>query len=279
MKLPKACVIGWPIGHSRSPLIHRYWLQRYSIAGSYEKLEIAPERLRDFLTGLPRSDFVGCNVTIPHKEAAFGIVRVSDELTRRLGVVNTIYVRDNTVFGASTDGSGFLESLLHSYPGFSPEGKHFTILGAGGAARAITGTLVMNGAAAIRVFNRTPEKAQNLARDFGPKVISMEWSRRADVIAETDALVNTSALGMAGQLPLEISLTRLPPAAIVADIVYVPLETSLIKAAKERGNRTVPGLGMLLYQAVPGFELWFGRRPEVTRELYDLVAADIEGAG
>ena len=278
MRAPSACVIGWPIKHSRSPLIHTYWLKHYGIAGAYEKKEVPPDRLRSFLRGLPESAYAGCNVTLPHKEAAFQTVKVTDETTKRLGVVNTVFLRDGEVCGLSTDGEGFVQSLVHGCPGFSPAGKHFTILGAGGAARAIAGTLVECGAAELAIVNRTADRSEILRRDFGKTVQVIGWARRSEIIAETDVLVNTTSLGMKGQPGLEIDLKRLPAHALVTDIVYTPLETELLKSARRRGNVTVAGLGMLLYQAVPGFELWFGKRPEVTQDLFDLIAADIEGA-
>jgi shikimate dehydrogenase len=275
MTVPKACVIGWPVGHSRSPLIHGYWLERYAIAGAYEKLEIPPSGLENFLRGLPDSAYLGCNVTLPHKEGAFRTVKVTDDTTRKLGVVNTVYLHEGEVFGISTDGLGFVQSLLTNAPGFTPHGKHFTILGAGGAARAIVGTLIDFGAETVVVLNRTPEKAETLRLQFGVKVRNLDWRIRSEVLDGTDVLVNTTSLGMKGQPPLEIDLGRLRRDALVADIVYIPLETALLKQARDQGNRVIRGLNMLLYQAVPGFELWFGRKPEVTRELYDLVAADI----
>ncbi len=274
---PAACVIGWPIRHSRSPLIHGYWLKRYGIAGNYGKKEVTPDELRGFLLHLPEQGYVGCNVTMPHKEQTFAAVKVTDDLTRRLGVVNTVFLRKGEVCGISTDGEGFVQNLTHGCPGFSPAGKHFTILGAGGAARAIAGTLKACDAGKLAILNRTPERAEILRRDFGNTVEIVDWSKREDIIANTDVLVNATSLGMKGQPPLAIDLSRLSRDALVTDIVYTPLETPLIVAARAQGNRAVPGLGMLLYQAVPGFELWFGRRPEVTRELHDLIAADIEG--
>jgi shikimate dehydrogenase len=275
MTAPRACVIGWPIKHSRSPLIHGYWLKLYGIEGAYEKREVTPAELPTFLENLPQGPYVGCNVTLPHKEAAFAAVCVTDEVTRRLGVVNTVFIRDGIVSGISTDGEGFIQNLLSNSPGFAVKGRHFTILGAGGSARAIVGTLAAMGAGRINVVNRTPERSEILRRDFGTTVMVVDWARREDILGETDVLVNTTSLGMTGQPQLEIALDRLPAHAIVTDIVYIPLETELIRRARMRGYHVVPGLGMLLYQAVPGFELWFGRRPEVTPELYDLVAADI----
>jgi shikimate dehydrogenase len=275
MTPPKACVIGWPIKHSRSPLIHGYWLKRYGIEGTYEKHEVTPEALKGFLQGLPKSQYVGCNVTLPHKEAAFAAVQVTDEMTLRLGVVNTVFIRNGIVSGISTDGEGFIQNLRSNCPGLEVTGRHFTILGAGGSARAVVGTLSSMGAGRINVVNRTPERSDILRRDFGNTVQVVDWTKREDILSETDILVNTTSLGMSGQPPLDIGLDRLPPGAVVTDIVYIPLETELIRKAKAQGYLTVSGLGMLLYQAVPGFELWFGQRPDVTRELYDLIAADI----
>jgi shikimate dehydrogenase len=271
-----ACVIGWPVGHSRSPLIHGYWLKHYGIAGTYDKREVAPEQLEQFLADLPAAGLVGCNVTLPHKEATFRLVRVADELTLRLGVVNTVYLDNGLVSGLSTDGEGFVANLQATAPHFSIADSHVTLLGAGGAARAIAGALLAAGAAEIAVVNRAIERCELLRRDFGARIIPLHWSRRTDVIAGTGLLVNTTSLGMKGQPDLDIDLRRLPPEALVSDIVYVPLETSLLRNARQRGNLVIPGLGMLLHQAVRGFELWFGRRPEVTATLHDLVAADIE---
>jgi shikimate dehydrogenase len=276
MTVPRACVIGRPIRHSRSPIIHGYWLKHYGLAGSYVREAVAPENLRDFLLGLSARGFVGCNVTIPHKEAAFEMVAVDDEATRRLKVVNTLYLSEGRLEGISTDGQGFIGSLRHSLPDWSPQNKRAVMLGAGGAARAIAGALIDCGIAELAIVNRSRERAEKLRDDFGAAVVVLDWIAAPDAMQDADLLVNTTSLGMAGQPELGLSLERLPASAIVTDIVYTPLQTGLLKAAQLRGHRTVPGLGMLLHQAVPGFARWFGATPEVTPELYRLVAADIE---
>ena len=272
----KACVIGWPISHSRSPLIHSYWLKRYGIDGAYERRAVPPDGLSNFLNTLTAQGYAGCNVTLPHKEGAFRSVRIADQATSRLGVVNTVFLRDGETWGTSTDGEGFLANLASHIPDWRPKGCTTIVLGAGGAARAIVGALLDAGSGRLVVANRTLARADELRRDFGPSVEPRDWSDLGNLVEAADLLVNTTSLGMAGQPSLTIDLSRLPKAAIVADIVYTPMETDLLTRARSRGNRVVPGLGMLLHQAVRGFELWFGRRPEVTTELHDLVAHDID---
>ena len=215
-------------------------------------------------------------MTLPHKEAAFAAVRIADHGTKRLGVVNTIFIRDNITWGTSTDGEGFLANLKAASPSWSAHGRRALVLGAGGAAHAIIGALLDNEVSEIVVVNRSRRRAEALRDHFRGPIRVVPWSEIADALPGVDLLVNSTSLGMTGQPPLEIDLTELPQNAFVSDVVYTPLETSLIRSARARGNPVAPGLGMLLYQAVPGFELWFGVRPEVTRELYDLVAADIE---
>jgi shikimate dehydrogenase len=276
MNPPKACVIGWPIGHSRSPIIHGHWLETYGIAGRYERMPLEPRNLATFLRDLGREGFAGCNITIPHKEAAFGLVEIADSETARLGVVNTVYFDGGRLMGTSTDGEGFLASVQAGSPGWSAAGKTVLMLGAGGAARAIAGTLVARGAESVIVVNRSLENAERLRAAFGPAVKPVSLPEAANHLPRTDLLVNASSLGMTGQPPLDVDLSPLRETAIVADIVYAPLETPLIIAARKRGLVAVPGLGMLLHQAVRGFELWFGKRPAVTDDLYDLVARDID---
>lgn len=272
----KACVIGWPISHSRSPLIHGYWLKRYGIAGSYERLPVRPEELPAFFSGLITSGFAGCNITLPHKEAAFRAVRTADAATARLGVVNTVFTRDGELWGTSTDGEGFLASLAAGHPSWRAAGQSVVILGAGGATRALVGALLDAGAGRLLIANRTRAKAEELKRDFGCRVEPHDWTEASDLLRHADLVINTTSLGMTGQPALAVDLGKLPNTTLVTDIVYTPLETDLLKRAKARGNPIVPGLGMLLHQAVRGFELWFGTRPEVTGDLYDLVARDIE---
>ncbi|QIG48208.1 shikimate dehydrogenase [Nordella sp. HKS 07] len=272
----KACVIGWPISHSRSPLIHGYWLKRYGIAGSYERLPVKPEELSAFFSSLMANGLAGCNVTLPHKEAAFRAVRTADAATARLSVVNTVFARDGELWGTSTDGEGFLASLAAGHPGWRAAGQSVVILGAGGATRALVGALLDAGAGRIFIANRTRAKAEELKRDFGCRAEPHDWAEASDLLRHADLVINTTSLGMTGQPALEIDLGNLPNTALVTDIVYTPLETDLLKRAEARGNPIVPGLGMLLHQAVRGFELWFGTRPEVTDDLYDLVARDID---
>lgn len=272
----RACVIGWPISHSRSPLIHGYWLKRHGLDGSYERVPVEPERLAGFISELGENGYRGCNVTIPHKETVFRLVTPADETTRRLGAVNTVYVRDGITLGTNTDGEGFINSLKASIPALELKGGRAVVLGAGGSALSIVNALLENGSTEVCVVNRSAERARQLRERFGPRVVPEDWQRRNDVIAECSLLVNTTSLGMKGEPPLDIALARLPAAALVSDIVYTPLRTGLLNAAAAQGNPVVEGLGMLLHQAVRGFELWFGKRPAVTPELRDLVARDIE---
>ena len=272
----KACVIGWPIAHSRSPLIHGYWLKTYGIAGSYTRLPVEPQNLRAFIEGLRVNGFAGCNVTMPHKEEVFRLVTVADEQTRRLGSLNTVYMENGTLYGTSTDGLGFLANLKSAVPALDLRNRKVVVLGAGGSAAAIAGNLLAEGIAELCIVNRSLPRAQAIADRFGSGIRPVTWDRRAVELAEASLLINTTSLGMTGQAPLDISLAALPSDAVVADIVYTPLVTDLLTAAQAAGHPIVTGLGMLLHQAVPGFEKWFGRRPVVTRELYDLTARDID---
>ncbi len=272
----RACVIGWPISHSRSPLIHGYWLKRYDIDGAYERVPVKPEDVPGFFATLRASGFMGCNVTLPHKEAAFRAVRIADEATLRLGAVNTVFEREGALWGTNTDGEGFVASVASGHPGWTAKDKTAVILGAGGATRAIVGALADRGARRILIANRTRARAEEVQRDFGPHIEPHDWAQVPQILEGADLLVNTTSLGMTGQPPLAIDLASLPKTAVVTDIVYTPLLTDFLKRAQARGHRIVPGLGMLLHQAVRGFELWFGVRPEVTNELHDIVAADID---
>jgi shikimate dehydrogenase len=219
---------------------------------------------------------LGCNITIPHKEEAFRRVTPADEMTKHLGAVNTVYQRGGELLGTNTDGEGFIANLLSNSRDLKLKNRKAVVLGAGGAATAIVAALVERGMAEIAVPNRTLGRSQQLRAKFGSTVKPMSWQDRNGALSECTVLVNATALGMRGQPPLNIELSRLPAASIVADIVYSPLQTPLLTAAAARGNPTVTGLGMLLHQAVRGFELWFGKRPEVTSALYDLVARDID---
>lgn len=274
--MKKACVIGWPISHSRSPLIHGYWLKQFGIDGSYTRQPVEPSSLPAFIDGLAAAGYAGCNVTIPHKEAVFHLVTHGDEATERLGAVNTVYLRHGKTLGTNTDGEGFINSLKQGAPGFSLVEGRAVVLGAGGASLAVVNALLEQGVAEIAVANRTREKAEQLRSRFGARVVPVEWKEAADQLGECDLLVNTTSLGMKNQPELDIDLSRLGSRAVVTDIVYTPLRTRLLVDAAARGNIVVEGLGMLLHQAVRGFSLWFGVTPAVTRELHDLVARDID---
>lgn len=272
----KACVIGWPISHSRSPLIHGYWLKKHGIDGSYTRLPVEPSKLNDFLSSLSAQGYAGCNVTIPHKESAYCLVTPADQTTERLGAVNTVFLREGKTYGTNTDGEGFINSLLQSAPAVSLKNRRAVVLGAGGASVAIVNALLEQGASEVLVANRTVAKAHLLRNRFGTRVVPVEWNDAAERLAECSLLVNTTSLGMKGQPELEIDLSHLDSSAVVADIVYVPLRTKLLEDAARRGNTVVEGLGMLLHQAVRGFSLWFGVTPEVTPELHALVCRDID---
>ena len=281
----RACVIGWPIGHSRSPMIHGHWLKEHGIAGEYGKRAVRPEELEEFLLHLSDHGLVGCNVTVPHKEAAFSVIsRANPEgvspLARALGAVNTVWLDEQGRLCAdNTDVYGFMAHFRERVPGWCAPGKHVVIIGAGGAARAVVAGFVREGVARITIANRTVEKAARLAEElsgFGEAALStVPLSDLPALLPEADVLVNTTSLGMTGQPSLEVDVASLPHHAVVADIVYVPLKTALLARAEKRGLTIVDGLGMLLHQAVPGFEKWFGVRPEVTPELRALVEADI----
>ena len=271
-----ACVIGWPIAHSRSPLIHGYWLKQYGIDGSYTSRPVEPALLAEFIAKLPQSGLAGCNVTLPHKEAVFGLVKHADESTERLGAVNTLFLRDGRAVGTNTDGEGFINSLRSFVPDINIGNGRVMVLGAGGASLAVVNAILEQGASEVVVANRTLEKAEQLRQRFGPKVLPLDWDKAGDQLTECALLVNTTSLGMKGQPEVGLNMSRLPVEAVVTDIVYTPLRTKLLADAAARGNRTVDGLGMLLHQAVRGFSLWFGATPQVTDELHDLVARDID---
>ena len=263
-----AGVLGWPVAHSRSPALHGFWLAEHGIDGAYVPLPVLPEHLRRVLQALPLMGFAGCNLTIPHKEAALDVVDEIDLSARRAGVINTIVVNDHgRLVGSNTDGFGFLEALRAAVPDWSARAGGAVVLGAGGAARAVVAALLDAGAPEIRLVNRTPARAASLAKALGGIVHGVPWEHRADALAGAALLVNATSLGMEGQPALELPLDALPRDAVVNDIVYVPLETTLLAEARARGNRAVDGLDMLLHQARPGFGAWFGVAPQVTPEL------------
>jgi shikimate dehydrogenase len=274
--MKRACVIGWPVEHSRSPSIHRYWLAQYGIDGAYEKEAVRPEDLASFLGSLEQRGYIGANVTLPHKEAALRLAAVADEAARAIGAANTLWLdQAGRLCAGNTDAYGFITNLEAEAPNWNEGRRPAIVLGAGGAARAILHGLLSEGAASIVVSNRTRGRAEELARTFGPSVTVADWTDRESALDGAGLLVNTTSLGMTGKETLDLDLAALPADAVVADIVYSPLETELLAAGRARGNRTVDGLGMLLYQAVPGFERWFGVRPKVTSKLRAQVAATL----
>ena len=277
-KTPRACVIGWPVAHSRSPLIHRFWLERLKIAGTYELAAVAPSDFAAFVRGLAAQGFVGGNVTLPHKQTAFALCDALTETAARLKAVNTLWIEAGKLWGDNTDAAGFLGALDQDAPAWDANPGAALVLGAGGASRAIVHALQSRGVRRIFLANRTRDRAAEIAGDFGPLVEVVDFGDLPHVMEGAGLLVNTTSLGMRGQPPLSLDLAPLPRHAVVSDIVYVPLETPLIKAATARGLRTVSGIGMLLHQAVPGFERWFGVKPSVTGELRGLVEADILAA-
>jgi shikimate dehydrogenase len=267
-----AGVLGWPVSHSRSPRLHGFWLEQLGIDGAYLPLAVAPDHLESVVRALPRMGFRGANVTVPHKEAVMALVDHLDPLARRIGAVNTLVVRDDgSLEGRNTDAYGFLENLRQGCPAWSPQSGPAAVIGAGGAARAVVAALTDAGVPEIRLANRSKERAEQLAADLSGPLRVVDWAERAEMLESCALLVNTTTLGMSGQPRLELRLDRLPETALVNDIVYAPLETELLAAARARGNPVVDGLGMLLHQAVPGFEAWFGTRPRVTPELRDFV--------
>ncbi|TPL94072.1 shikimate dehydrogenase [Mesorhizobium sp. B2-3-12] len=279
--MKKAFVTGHPIKHSRSPMIHGHWLAEHGIDGSYRAIDVAPENFADFLGSLQANGYRGGNVTIPHKEAAFAGVARRDHAADEIGAVNTLWLKDGTLWGGNTDGHGFAANLDDYAPDWASNGPA-VVLGAGGAARAVIHAMKTRGLKDIRIVNRTLARALELRDRFGAGVSAHEVAATAELLRDAGLLVNTTALGMQGNeglpadprgLPADPAL--LPDHAVVNDIVYVPLETPLLAAARARGLKTVDGLGMLLNQAVPGFERWFGVRPKVTAELRALIVADL----
>lgn len=263
-----AGVMGWPVMHSRSPRLHNYWFSRYALAGTYVPLAIRPDRLEAALRALHPLGFAGCNLTIPHKERAMAIVDGVDDVARRIGAISCVTVRpDGSLFGTNNDAFGFVENILQQQPAWQAGDGPAVVLGAGGGARAVVHSLLSRGAPEVRVVNRTLERAQALAAEFGPAVCPLPWAARHEALAGAATLVNTTSQGMVGQPPLDLRLDPLPREALVSDIVYVPLETPLLAAARARGNRAVDGLGMLLHQARPAWRAWFGLETEVTSEL------------
>ena len=275
-KAPAACLIGWPAAHSRSPLIHHYWLRTLGIEGGYVIEAVPPEDFSDFVLRMRMHGFVGANVTIPHKERALALSK-PDARASAVGAANTLWYEGGELRSTNTDVEGFIDNLDACAPGWD-KATDALVLGAGGAARAVVFGLIERGIKHVHLANRTVERAKTLADQFGASVHPVAWDAIGELLPRAGLMVNTTSLGMRGQPPLELDVGRLPPDAVVADLVYVPLETPLLAAAKARGLRTADGLGMLLHQAVRGFELWFGQRPQVTSELRALVEADLNHA-
>ena len=273
----RAGVVGHPVKHSRSPIIHGYWLEQFGINGRYDRYDVKPEDFSHFVKTLSEQALQGVNVTIPHKEAAFLALDEATERARRLKAANTLWFENGKLWGDNTDSIGFLANLDQGHPGWDINAKSALILGAGGAARAIIAGLQKRNIEKITIVNRTRERAEELALMSGGQVAIAEWSKVSFQLESADLVVNTTSLGMSGQPDLDLSLDPLGKNALVTDIVYVPLETNLLKQARLRGNPVVDGLGMLLHQAVPGFEHWFGNRPVVTDELRHLVEDHITG--
>jgi shikimate dehydrogenase len=269
-----AAVIGWPIGHSRSPALHGHWLKRYGIAGHYVPVAVAPGRLTESLAALASLGFRGCNVTIPHKEAALALAAEATGTARRIGAANTLtFLPDGGFHADNTDAYGFIANLRQSAPAWRAEAGPALVLGAGGAARAVVAGLIDAGVPELRLANRTRARAEELAAQFGPAVAVIDWPRASEAADGAATIVNTTSMGMEGQPPLEVGLDAAPATALVTDIVYWPLETPFLRVARARGLATVDGLGMLLHQAAPGFEAWFGVAPEVDADLRAAVLA------
>ncbi len=271
-----AGVMGYPVMHSRSPMLHNYWFRTHGLAGAYAPLEIAPDGLERALRALPSLKFSGCNLTIPHKEAAFRIVDAVDDTARKIGAISCVVVRpDGSLFGSNYDWYGFAESLLEACPDWRADAGPAVVAGAGGAARAVVHALVARGAREVRLVNRTRARANAVAAAIGGPVEVLAWEERHAALAGAALLVNTTSQGMVGNPALNLSLDALPPNAIVYDVVYIPGETPLLSAARARGHRVVNGLGMLLHQARPAWRDWFGVETQVTPDMRAMIEATI----
>ncbi len=273
---PAACLIGWPAAHSRSPLIHKYWLKELGLQGDYRIEPVEPAAFAGFVAQLRVKGYIGANVTIPHKEQALA-VSLPDDRAHAIGAANTLYFEGDELHSTNTDVEGFIDNPDAVAPGWDTI-EDALVLGAGGSARAVIFGLLDRGVARVYLANRTVERAHDLAGQFGERVVVIDEARIGDVLPRAGLLVNTTSLGMKGQPPLAIDVSLLASGTAVADLVYLPLETSLLQSARARGLKTADGLGMLLHQAVRGFELWFGVRPEITQELRALIEADLKSA-
>ena len=276
--ITRACVIGWPITQSRSPLIHGYWLKAYGINGRYTKEAIAADEVEAFLSTLDARGFVGCNVTVPHKIAAYQVAFLKDASATAVGAANTLWLENGQLACANTDTYGFMTNLAATAPAWSAYDGPVMVLGAGGSARAVVFGLLQAGRRDVRVYNRSLDRAEGLARQLGAGVSAHAWAARNAHARDAALIVNTTTLGMNGIGDPAIDFAVARSHCVAADLVYVPLETAFLRHAKDHGLQVVGGLGMLLHQAVPGFARWFGVTPDVTDDLYRLIARDIEGA-
>ena len=267
-------VMGWPVAHTRSPAIHNHWIAQYSLKGAYVQLPVQPQNLEAAIRGLPALGFAGCNITVPHKVNAMQLMDTLHPAARRVAAINTVVVQaDGSLLGMNNDGYGYIQSLRDAQPDWRGDAGPALVVGAGGAARAIVVALLDEGAPEVRLCNRTQEKAQALKDAFGDRVTVVPWADRNSAMAGVRLLVNTTTQGMHGQPALDVALDDLPAEALVSDAIYIPLETPLLAAARQRGHQTVNGLGMLLNQARPAFQAWFGVQPELTPGLIAAVQA------
>ncbi len=263
-RIPLAGVIGHPVAHSRSPKLHGHWLRSYGLSGFYIPMDVAPADLEQVVRTLPKAGFVGANVTVPHKEAALRLADKASDRASVIGAANTLVFRpDGSIHADNTDGYGFLENLKSGAPDWNPKDGPAVVFGAGGAARAVISALADSGVPEILLSNRTRTRADHLKEEFGQRITVVDWVQAGNVIEEAELIVNTTSLGMTGQSELRVPLDGLQPGSVVTDLVYAPLKTRLLAEAEDAGCTTVDGLGMLLHQAVPGFERWFGVKPEV----------------
>jgi shikimate dehydrogenase len=271
-RIPIAGVIGSPIAHSKSPLLHSHWLRTYGIQGHYVPMDVAQANLREVIAALPKAGFVGCNVTIPHKETVLGLADVVTDRAALIGAANTlIFRKDGRIHADNTDGYGFIANLRQNAPGWVPSGGPAAVIGAGGAARAVVASLIEVGVPEIRIANRTRTRAEVLRSEFGAKVIVYDWVQAGNMFEDAATVVNTTSLGMDGKPDFRIPLDALSPKSVVTDLVYTPLRTRFLEEAAAAGCITVDGLGMLLHQAAPAFERWFNVRPEIDQSTRDAV--------
>ncbi|MDO5621641.1 MAG: shikimate dehydrogenase [Paracoccus sp. (in: a-proteobacteria)] len=273
-QIPLAGVIGWPVAHSRSPVLHQHWLDRYNIPGHYVPLPIQHDHLAEVLHAMPRMGFVGANVTIPHKEAVLALADIVTDRAALIGAANTLIFRpDGKIHADNTDGYGFIANIRQMAPGWIPELGPTALIGAGGAARAVVASLLEAGVTELRIANRTRVRAEQIKAEFGARVVVYDWAQVGNMMEGATTVVNATSMGMTGKPPLRVPMDALAPGTLVTDLVYTPLDTPFLLEARARGCEIVDGLGMLLHQAAPGFERWFGTRPEVDEDLRQAVLA------